>query len=513
MSKPSQRLEEYADILKRLIQDNEEALREEETGKVLSNQDGILILSGLSGCSLNEVVQIGDERIEALILVLRENSVGAVALGNYYKIAEGMTVVKTGKQFSAPFGDALLGRIVNIFGAPIDGGGAIVVEGWAKVEDAAPEVMERSSVCEPLYTGILAIDAMIPIGKGQRELIIGDRQTGKTSLAIEAIVNQKGRDVYCVFVSIGQKNSNVFQIAREIERVGALNYTTMVVASASDFPALQFLAPFVGITIAEYWMRKGKNVLIVYDDLTQHAIAYRTLSLLLNFPPGREAFPGDIFYLHSRLLERAGKLSSENGGGSITALPIIQTQSDDIAAYIPSNVISITDGQLFLKTNLFNSGQRPAIDLSNSVSRVGGAAQESAIKSMTSDLKLFVSQYFELLEFSKFSSDLNEESKKVLAIGDRILPILRQAPLNPYSPQDEVLLLHFISAKLILEIERAESVSVVCRRALELWRTHRLYKSLPLGEKIGIETKAELTQLFKSANRDVSYSSGRELNI
>ncbi|AFO51867.1 ATP synthase F1 subunit alpha [Candidatus Mycoplasma haematolamae str. Purdue] len=503
----SQRLDEFADTLKRLIQDNEVSLREEETGRVLSNQDGILLLSGLSGCALNEVVLIGPEEVQALVLVLRESSIGAVALGAYDRISEGMSVTRTKKTFSAPGGDALMGRIINVFGDPIDGKGPIEIDHWSQVEAAAPEVMERSSVDEPLYTGILAIDAMIPIGKGQRELIIGDRQTGKTTIALEAIVNQKGRNVNCVFVSVGQKNSTLFQLFREIERVGALDYTTFVVASASDFPALQFLAPFVGVTIAEYWMKKGRDVLIIYDDLTQHAIAYRTLSLLLNFPPGREAFPGDIFYLHSRLLERAGKLSEEKGKGSITALPIIQTQADDISAYIPSNVISITDGQLFLKTNLFNSGQRPAVDLSNSVSRVGGTAQQAAIKSMTSALKLFVSQYFELIEFSKFSSDLNEESKKTLALGARILPILRQSPLKPYSPQDEVLLLHLISSKLILEIEQVEWVSEVCKRVLDAWRTHKLYETLSLNEKVSMNVKDVMTQLFRSEYRSFIVSS------
>ncbi|CBZ40539.1 ATP synthase subunit alpha [Mycoplasma suis KI3806] len=495
------RLDEFAETLKRLIQDNEVALREEEVGKVLSNSDGILLLSGLSNCFLYEVLLIGEQEIPALVLVLRESSIGAVVLGDYGLISEGMTVSRTRKSFSAPRGDALSGRIINVFGEPLDGKGKIDISEWSQVEAPAPEVMERSSVCEPLYTGILAIDAIIPIGKGQRELIIGDRQTGKTSLAMEAIVNQKGKNVRCVFVTIGQKNSTVFQSFKDLEKVGALDYTTIVVASASDLPSLQFLAPFVGITVAEYWMRRGEDVLIIYDDLTQHAIAYRTLSLLLSFPPGREAFPGDIFYLHSRLLERAGKLSPENGGGSITALPIIQTQSDDISAYIPSNVISITDGQLFLKTTLFNSGQRPAVDLSNSVSRVGASAQEAAIKSLTGSLKLAVSQYFELLEFSKFSSDLNEESRKSLALGARILPILVQPPLNPYSPQDEILLLFLISSKLILELEKPEWVTPFLKRILETWRKHSLYQTISLSEKVSIAAKDMMTSMFRTEYR------------
>ncbi|AHC40022.1 ATP synthase F1 subunit alpha [Mycoplasma ovis str. Michigan] len=494
----SVRLEEFAESLKRLIQDKEVGLREEGTGKVLSNQDGILSISGLSNCTLNEVILIGPDKIQALVLTLRESSIGAVVLGSYDKVSEGMSAVRTYKTFSAPNGDQLLGRIIDIFGNAIDGLGDIQIDKWSQVEAPAPEVMDRSSVDEPLYTGILAIDAMIPIGKGQRELIIGDRHTGKTSLALEAIVNQKGRNVNCVYVSVGQKNSTLFQLSKELEKIGALSYTCFVVASASDFPALQFLAPFVGVTIAEHWMWEGKDVLIIYDDLTQHAIAYRTLSLLLNFPPGREAFPGDIFYLHSRLLERAGKLSKEHGGGSITALPIIQTQSDDIAAYIPSNVISITDGQLFLKTNLFNSGQRPAIDLTNSVSRVGGAAQETAIKSMTSSLKLFVSQYFELIEFSKFSSDLNEESKRIFAIGERILPILKQAPMKPYGPKDELMLLHLISTKLILEIEKKEWVSEVCELVLTSWRAHGAYNDLSLSEKVNDSLREIMSGIFET---------------
>ncbi|AFN64901.1 ATP synthase subunit alpha [Mycoplasma wenyonii str. Massachusetts] len=490
------RLEEFAESLKRLIQDKELTLREEGTGKVLSNQDGILSISGLSSCTLNEVVLIGPDKIQALVLTLRESSIGAVVLGRYDKVSEGMSAIRTGKTFSAPNGDQLLGRIIDVFGNAIDGLGEIRIDKWSHVEAPAPEVMERSSVCEPLYTGILAIDAMIPIGKGQRELIIGDRHTGKTSLALEAIVNQKDRNVNCVYVSVGQKNSTLFQLSKELEKIGALSYTAFVVASASDSPAQQFLAPFVGVAMAEHWMWEGKDVLIIYDDLTQHAIAYRTLSLLLNFPPGREAFPGDIFYLHSRLLERAGKLSKENGGGSITALPIIQTQSDDIAAYIPSNVISITDGQLFLKTNLFNSGQRPAIDLTNSVSRVGASAQELAIKSMTSSLKLFVSQYFELIEFSKFSTDLNEESKRIFSIGERILPILKQAPLKPYGPKDELMLLHLIATKLILEIEKKEWVSEVCQRVLRSWRTHEFYHTLSLAERVSEGIKEVMTNIF-----------------
>lgn len=507
------RLNEFAETLKRLIQDNEVSLRGEEVGKVLSNSDGILILSGLSNCFLYEVLMIGPKSIPALVLVLRESSVGAVVLGDYGLISEGMNAVGTGKSFLAPRGDALSGRIINVFGEPLDGKGRIEVEEWKQVEGPAPEVMERSSVCEPLYTGILAIDAIIPIGKGQRELIIGDRQTGKSTLALEAIVNQKGKNVKCVFVTIGQKNSTVFQSFKDLEKAGALDYTTIVVASASDLPALQFLAPFVGITIAEYWMRKGEDVLIVYDDLTQHAIAYRTLSLLLSFPPGREAFPGDIFYLHSRLLERAGKLSQENGGGSITALPIIQTQSDDISAYIPSNVISITDGQLFLKTTLFNSGQRPAVDLSNSVSRVGASAQEIAIKSMTSSLKLAVSQYFELLEFSKFSSDLNEESKDTLALGSRILPILVQAPLNPYSPQDEVLLLFLIASKLIMEIGRVEWIPLFIKKILKTWRKHPLYRELALNKKVSASAKDIMSALFKMEYKSFLISVNKEMQI
>ncbi|AEW44992.1 ATP synthase F1, alpha subunit [Mycoplasma haemocanis str. Illinois] len=495
------KLDKYTETLRSLIKNYKTCSVSTEYGKVITNADGILNISGLKNAQLNEVLVINDS-LYAMVLSLNSDLVGAVMLSEYSSVQEGDEVKRTSKTFSAPVGDSLAGRVINVLGKPQDDGSELSGVEWEQVERIAPGVMERKSVTEPLYTGILAVDALIPVGKGQRELIIGDRQTGKTSLAIDAIINQKGKDCYCVYVSIGQKNSTLFQIAQKLRDKGAMDYTVIVNASASDLPALKFLAPFAGITIAEHWMKKGKDVLIVYDDLTQHAIAYRTLSLLLDFSPGREAFPGDIFYLHSRLLERAGRLNEENGGGSITALPIIQTQADDISAYIPTNVISITDGQIFLKTLLFNQGQRPAVDVTLSVSRVGGAAQKKAIKDMSSSLKLELAQYFELLEFARFGSELNDSTKFNLNLGSRILKCLVQNLGETRSPLEELYLLFLIRFRVIMEIPDVEKVIPFINYSKQKFLESDFVNLIDLNEKISPSICDELLEFAKKTLRD-----------
>lgn len=422
-----------------------------EFGTVVSLGDGIALADGLDNVMLNEIVRFEDGT-EGLALNLEEDIVGIVILGEFSGIKEGDKVYRTNRIVQVPVGDCMLGRVVNALGKPIDNKGAISATKFDVVEKIAHGVMDRKSVHQPLETGILSVDAMFPIGKGQRELIIGDRQTGKTTVAIDAIINQRGRNVNCVYVAIGQKNSTVANVVRTLEKTGAMEYTTVVAANASELPALQYLAPFTGVTIAEEWMHEGKDVLIVYDDLSKHAIAYRTLSLLLRRPPGREAYPGDVFYLHSRLLERACKLNDALGAGSITALPIVETQAGDISAYIPTNVISITDGQLFMMTSLFNAGQRPAIDAGQSVSRVGSAAQIKSVKQTGASLKLELANYRELEAFSQFGSDLDEETKRILDLGKSVMAIIKQAPNKPYSQTDEAIILFTVKEKMITQV-------------------------------------------------------------
>ncbi|MGL4647535.1 MAG: F0F1 ATP synthase subunit alpha [Mycoplasmoidaceae bacterium] len=419
-----------------------------EFGKIISVGDGIVEIAGLSGVMLNEVL-IFENGTYGLALNLESEIVGAISLGHFFDLKEGSIVKRTNHLLRVPVGDELLGRVVNALGEAIDEKGSIKSKKTLPIERVALGVMTRESVNEPLETGILAIDSMFPIGKGQRELIIGDRQTGKTTIAIDTIINQKGKKVKCVYVAIGQKNSTIALIKRTLEKNGAMAYTTIVSSSASDLPSLKYIAPFSGTAIAEYWMENGEDVLIIYDDLTKHAISYRTLSLLLRRPPGREAYPGDVFYLHSRLLERSSKLNKEYGGGSITALPIIETQLGDISAYIPTNVISITDGQLFLMANIFNSGQRPAIDAGLSVSRVGSAAQINLIKKLSGNLKIDLAQYRELESFSQFGSDLDSETKRILDHGKKVMEIIKQPQASPYSQIDEAILLFIIKHKLI----------------------------------------------------------------
>lgn len=408
--------DEISALIKAQIKEYDHKVESKDVGTVITVGDGIALVYGLDQAMLGELLVFPDD-VYGMVLNLEEDHVGAVLLGNDRGIKEGDMVKRTGRVVEVPVGDGLLGRVVNALGQPIDGLGEIKATKHRPVERIAPGVMKRKSVDTPLQTGITVIDAMIPIGRGQRELIIGDRQTGKTAIAIDTILNQKGKNCLCVYVAIGQKNSSVALIVEKLRVHGALSYTTVVSATASELAPLQYIAPYAGVTMAEEWMEQGKDVLIVYDDLSKHAVAYRTLSLLLKRSPGREAYPGDVFYLHSRLLERACKLAPEYGGGSITALPIVETQAGDISAYIPTNVISITDGQIFLMTELFNAGQRPAVDSGFSVSRVGSAAQIKAMKQVSGSLKIDLASYQELLAFSQFGSDLDESTKNVLHHG------------------------------------------------------------------------------------------------
>lgn len=429
---------EISKVIQAEILNYEKKLEVKETGSVISVGDGIAIIYGLDNAMAGELLEF-ENNVYGMVLNLESSSVGAVILGNDVLVKEKDTVKRTGRIVEVPVGDGMLGRVVNALGEPIDGKGPISYSKTRPIERVAPGVMTRKSVDQPLMTGLKSIDSMIPIGKGQRELIIGDRQTGKTAIAIDTIINQKGRDVYCIYVAIGQKASTVAQIVEKLSSFNALEYTTVVSATASESSPLQYIAPYAGCAIGEEWMEQGKDVLIVYDDLSKHAVAYRTMSLLLRRPPGREAYPGDVFYLHSRLLERSAKLSDELGGGSLTALPIIETQAGDISAYIPTNVISITDGQIFLQTELFNSGIRPAVDSGLSVSRVGSAAQFKAMKSVSSSLKLDLAQYNELLSFAQFGSDLDKTTKKIIDHGARVSELLKQAQYSPMSMPLQVL--------------------------------------------------------------------------
>jgi F-type H+-transporting ATPase subunit alpha len=412
----------------------------ESIGFVLQTGDSVATIHGLSGVLYGELLEFSSGAT-GIALNLEENGVGCVLLSGESGVKDGDEVKGTGRVVSVPSGLSLLGRVLNPLGEPVDGKSRIEAEEWLPVEAPAAPVIERGSVDTPMQTGILSIDSMIPIGRGQRELIIGDRQTGKTALAIDAIVNQKGKNMYCVYCAIGQKASSVAAIIRNLEKAGAMDYTFVVLASASDSAALQYLAPYSAVAMAEHFMHRGKDILVIYDDLSKHAVAYRAISLLLRRPPGREAFPGDVFYLHSRLLERAAKLSPHLGGGSITALPIVETQAGDISSYIPTNVISITDGQIFLDTELFNSGFRPAIDVGLSVSRVGGSAQFKAIRKIAGRLRLDLAQYREMAAFAQFGSDLDKGTQEKLAQGERLMGVLKQAQFSPYTTAQQYTIL------------------------------------------------------------------------
>lgn len=429
--------EEVSKIIRNEIEGYNKSLDIANTGTVLEVGDGIARVYGLSKAMSGELLKF-ENGVMGMTLNLEEDNIGAVIFGESRGIKEGGTVKSTGKVAEVPSGEGLLGRVVNALGEPIDGKGSIEASKYMKIERPAYGIIDRKPVSEPLQTGIKAIDGMFPIGKGQRELIIGDRQTGKTAIAIDTIINQKNNDVVCIYVAIGQKRSTVAQIYKKLEELGALEYTIIVAATASESAPLQYLAPYAGVAMGEYFMEQGKHVLIIYDDLSKHAVSYREMSLLLRRPPGREAYPGDVFYLHSRLLERAAKLSDELGGGSITALPIVETKAGDISAYIPTNVISITDGQIFLETDLFNSGFRPAINPGVSVSRVGGSAQIKAMKQVASKVKLELAQYNELLAFTQFGSDLDKATRDQLNRGAKIMEVLKQSQYNPYRVEEQV---------------------------------------------------------------------------
>ena len=444
--------EEISRVIRSQIKYYENTIKQDETGTVLLVGDGIARASGLVNCMAGELLEFEDGSY-GMAQNLEENSVSIVLFGSGESIGEGQTVKRTGKVVSVPVGDAMIGRVVNALGQPIDGAGPVVTEEFRAIESPAPGICERRSVHEPLQTGIKAIDSMIPIGRGQRELIIGDRQTGKTTLAVDTIINQKGKDMICIYVAIGQKRSTVASLVETLTRNGAMEYTMVVAATASEASPLQYIAPYSGCAMGEYFMNKGKHVLIIYDDLSKHAVAYRALSLLIRRPPGREAYPGDVFYLHSRLLERAAKLDDEHGGGSLTALPIIETQAGDVSAYIPTNVISITDGQIFLETELFHSGVMPAVNPGISVSRVGGNAQIKAMKKVAGTLKLIYSQYRELQSFAQFGSDLDADTKARLEQGARIVEVLKQDQNEPVPVEKQVAILYAVINGVLTDIK------------------------------------------------------------
>ena len=443
--------EEISKIIRSQIKYYDNAIQQSETGTILSVGDGIARASGLTACMAGELLEFEDGSF-GMAQNLEENMVSIVVFGSDENIGEGQTVKRTGKVVSVPVGDAMIGRVVNALGQPIDGAGPIETSEFRAVESPAPGICERQPVTEPLQTGIKAIDSMIPIGRGQRELIIGDRQTGKTQIAIDTILNQKGGDVICIYVAIGQKRSTVATLVEKLQRAGAMDYTVVVAATASDAAPLQYITPYTGCSIGEYFMAKGKHALVIYDDLSKHAVAYRALSLLIRRPPGREAYPGDVFYLHSRLLERAAKMDDAHGAGSLTALPIIETQAGDVSAYIPTNVISITDGQIYLETEMFHSGIMPAVNPGISVSRVGGNAQVKAMKQVSGNLKLLYSQYRELQGFAQFGSDLDEDTKARLAQGERIVEILKQNQETPVSVEKQVAIIYAATHNLLAKI-------------------------------------------------------------
>ncbi len=449
------RPEEISSLIKEQIKHYDQKIHSDDVGYVISTGDGIAMVQGIDQAMSGELLEL-PHGVFGMVLNLEEDHIGVVLLGDDTQIKEGDEVRRTGKIVEVPVGDGMLGRVVNALGQPIDNRGPIEFTKTRPVERVAPGVMTRKGVNQPLMTGLKIIDSMIPIGKGQRELIIGDRETGKTAIAIDTIINQKGKNVNCIYVAIGQKESTVARLVQKLRESEAMEYTTIVNASASESAPQQYLAPYAGCAIGEEWMEQGKDVLIVYDDLSKHAVAYRTMSLLLRRPPGREAYPGDVFYLHSRLLERAAKLNDELGGGSLTALPIIETQAGDISAYIPTNVISITDGQIFLQTDLFASGIRPAVDSGLSVSRVGSHAQTKAMKKVSASLKLELAQYHEMLAFAQFGSDLDPVTKKIIDHGTRLTELLKQPQYQPMSMGEQVLTLYAAKNGIIDEIEPGE---------------------------------------------------------
>lgn len=493
--------EEVSKIIRDEIEGYNKSLDIANTGTVLEVGDGIARVYGLSKTMSGELLKF-ENGVMGMALNLEEDNIGAVIFGESRGIKEGGTVKSTGKVAEVPSGEGLLGRVVNALGEPIDGKGSIEASKYMKIERPAYGIIDRKPVSEPLQTGIKAIDGMFPIGKGQRELIIGDRQTGKTAIAIDTIINQKNNDVVCIYVAIGQKRSTVAQIYKKLEELGALEYTIIVAATASETAPLQYLAPYAGVAMGEYFMEQGKHVLIIYDDLSKHAVSYREMSLLLRRPPGREAYPGDVFYLHSRLLERAAKLSDELGGGSITALPIVETKAGDISAYIPTNVISITDGQIFLETDLFNSGFRPAINPGVSVSRVGGSAQIKAMKQVASKVKLELAQYNELLAFTQFGSDLDKATRDQLNRGAKIMEVLKQSQYNPYRVEEQVVSFFCVTNGYFDDIP-TEKVKAFEHDLIESLRTeNEILSEIKKEEKVTDEINEKLIAYVTNYKQD-----------
>ena len=497
MKTESIKVDEISRILKENIQNYTKELSVEEKGQVLSVGDGVCRIHGLKNAMASELLKFSDS-LYALVFNLEEDNVGAVVLGSDQEVREGSVVERTGRVLEVPIGEALLGRVVDVLGRPLDGLGEIKAQQTKPIEANAPGIIQRKSVHEPLQTGIKAVDALIPIGRGQRELIIGDRQTGKTTLAIDTIINQKNEDVKCVYVAIGQKQSTLANVVEQLRKADALRYTTIVAASASDPAPLQYLAPYAGVSIAEYFRDKGEHALIIYDDLTKQAQAYRQLSLLLRRPPGREAFPGDVFYLHSRLLERAAKMSDVQKGGSLTALPIIETQAGDISAYIPTNVISITDGQIFLETDLFYKGVRPAVNVGKSVSRVGGAAQIKALRQVAGSLKLELAQFRGLEAFAAFASDLDQASQKQLARGRRLVEVLKQGVGEPLAIEKQVSII-FAASKGFLDSLSENSVQRYEKELYEFLNTQHseTLDSIKKEKKLTDETQEKLLKALE----------------
>ena len=494
--------EEISSVIKEQIERYASQLEVADVGTVIQVADGIARIHGLENAMQGELLEFPGE-VYGMVLNLEEDNVGAVLLGDKRSINEGDTVKTTGRVVEVPVGDALLGRVVNALGQPIDGKGPIETEKYRQIERVASGVISRKSVDTPLQTGIKAIDSMVPIGRGQRELIIGDKQTGKTAIAIDTIINQKGQGVKCIYVAIGQKASTVASLVKTLEEFGALSYTTAVVSTASELAPLQYIAPYAGCAIGEEWMENGEDVLIVYDDLSKHAAAYRTLSLLLKRPPGREAYPGDVFYLHSRLLERAARLSDALGGGSLTALPIIETQAGDVSAYIPTNVISITDGQIYLETDMFNAGFRPAINAGLSVSRVGGAAQIKAIKKIAAPIRVELAQYRELAAFAQFGSELDADTKEKLAQCERIREMLKQPQYQPMPVEKQVAIIYAATKKYLLDIP-VDEILAFEKALLELIDTKypEIFESIRETKQLDEETEQKLITAIEACKKD-----------
>ncbi len=491
------RPEEISSVIKEQIMKYKTELDVSNVGTVIQVADGIARIHGLEKAMQGELLEFPGD-VYGMVLNLEEDNVGAVLLGDNRSVNEGDTVKTTGRVVEVPVGDALTGRVVNALGQPIDGKGPIAADKYRQIERVASGVISRKPVDTPLQTGIKAIDAMVPIGRGQRELIIGDRQTGKTAIAIDTIINQKGQGVHCIYVAIGQKASTVANIVQTLTEYGAMDYTTVVASTASELAPLQYIAPYSGCAIGEEWMERGEDVLVVYDDLSKHAAAYRTLSLLLKRPPGREAYPGDVFYLHSRLLERAARLSDELGGGSLTALPIIETQAGDVSAYIPTNVISITDGQIYLETEMFNSGFRPAINAGLSVSRVGGAAQIKAIKKIAAPIRVELAQYRELASFAQFGSELDADTKEKLAQGERLKEILKQPQYKPMPVEYQVIIIFAATGKFLLDVP----VQKIADFEKELFtfidtKYPEIPKQIKESKQLGDDTQKALTEAIR----------------